>query len=439
MIPFTFFTLVLFWFLLWAYKIPIGGLLGGPDEVMRLLVPQYIYNHNSLPTGYENEVIYGPYYWSYAFYPQFLGPIISALFMDIMGIFRDSSFAITFAARMASVAFAFGTVVVVGLTSSRLFEKYRHRRLYTYLSMALLAFWPQFAFLAGYVNNDIVGIFGVSIIVYACLLGLKDKWNIKNSLILSLGFVVCLLGYTNSYGFVLFGGLFYLVSIILQKHNVKKIISLSGIIFAIVVVLAGPLFIRNAVIYNGDFLGMSTFKARATQGEKEHGGKSQNKYSEVVGKSSVYIFTDKQYISIQFESFIARFGAMKVAPGKEQLVVYELFLISGLAGIVWIVFDRRREILIKKNRTLLFYGLFILFSTLTTIALSVYYTTAIDYQPQGRYIIYLLIPGILFGLYGLVGLLDRVVIKQYRNVLLLLFVFIYVSTAVLLFKNYLFP
>ncbi|MES2630708.1 MAG: hypothetical protein V4611_02015 [Patescibacteria group bacterium] len=423
----------------WVWSVPVGGVMGGPDELMRLLVPQYIHNHGTLPTGYDSEAIYGTYYWSYAFYPQFLGPIISALFMGIVGLVHNTPHALDLAARLTSVLFAVGTVAVVGLITRKLFEKNSYKEIYMYAAMILVAAWPQFAFLAGYVNNDIIALFGVSVIIYACLLGLKDNWNYKNSLLLAVGFIVCILGYVNSYGFVLFGGLFFIASLVMQNQAVKKIWIMIGVVAITTLVVAGPFFIRNAVIYNGDFLGMRTFKERSIEGERDNGGNSQQTYAEVVKRSSATIFVDKQYITNQSESFIARFGAMNIRPSNSQILIYEIFIIVGGLGLLWMLFAYRKKILTQANRQKLFYGIFILLGSITTIGLSIYYTLAIDYQPQGRYIIYLLAPLIVFGFYGLIFAFNKIFVKRYQIAALSIFILLYGFNSLFLFKQYIMP
>lgn len=58
------------YYLIWAAGLKFNG---NPDELMRYLVPKYIYNHGNLPTGYDKEAVYQLGNWSYAFYPQMLG------------------------------------------------------------------------------------------------------------------------------------------------------------------------------------------------------------------------------------------------------------------------------------------------------------------------------------------------------------------------------
>ena len=65
----------------------------GPDENMRFMIPNYIYNHGRLPNGYDPEVRNELWGISYAFYPM-LSYMISALFMKIVSLFSTSNMAL---------------------------------------------------------------------------------------------------------------------------------------------------------------------------------------------------------------------------------------------------------------------------------------------------------------------------------------------------------
>lgn len=442
------FLLVIFaWFTLWAWSIPGFGVTGGPDEQMRYLVPQYIYHQHVLPTGYDKDVILAYGNWSYAFYPQLLGAIVSSIFMSIMSTVKDSPHALLFAARMTSVLFATIATYFVGKTVEKVYKKDESGRIYPYIAMLVFAFWPQVAFLAGYVNNDIIALCGVSIIIYAMVLGYKDKWNIKSSLVLAAGFVICLLGYSNSYGFILFGFVYFIISLL--QHDRKKmshVLQCIGAVLLVCLLLAGPFFLRNALIYRGDILGMHTFNMEQTKYEDLHHVKMQKNYSEVTGGGVKDFLNDKQYWDIQEQSFIAKFGAMNIAPSNEGLVVYKGFVLGGLLGLLWMIYRhilarvrQRGEGLIKNGYKKIILSCCIVLSCLVTVALSAYYSVRIDYQPQGRYVIYLIVPLIVYCLYGIKYIADRVLVEGYRNTILLILTTIYVSNTFVIFSSLILP
>lgn len=432
---------VVVWFTLWAFTIVdnLNSTSSGPDEALRILVPTYIYEHHQLPTGYQNEVTYPTGNWSYAFYPQLLGAIVSAFFMSIVSIFSDSVSSLIFGARLSSVLFGALTVYIFGLMVKKILSGQKYAEVYSYLAMILLAFWPQFTFLSSYINNDIVALSGVSIILYASVLGLKDKWNVKNTVILGLGFAICLLGYTNSYGFILFGAILFILTWIKQRSQsgFRRWLLILMLTIAIPTLLAGPFFVRNAIIYHGDFLGLSTFKARTLEWERDNNRQVQTPYNEVGNNNVLDLVRDDKYWNDQEDSFVGKFGYMSISPAAKYLLIYKFVALAGIVGSVLMLM----RIFLNKNlanhRGYLLFSLFALSASFVTFGLSIYYSLTIDIQPQGRYIIYLLIPLLLISVVGIKYLIDKTLPDRYMPILIGIIISLYAINSVLIFKTYL--
>ena len=113
-----------------------------PDEAMRMLIPEYIVSHHTLPNGMEESVRHPLWGFSYALYP-YLTAIISSVFMAITSLFTKSSAALLTAARLTSVLSGTGTLIVVFLIGEELFE----RRESALLGGIFVGFLPQFVFL----------------------------------------------------------------------------------------------------------------------------------------------------------------------------------------------------------------------------------------------------------------------------------------------------
>ena len=428
------------WLSSWAFHITtdLNSASSGPDERLRMLVPTYIYEHHELPTGYDQEAIYDKGNWSYAFYPQILGAATSALFMTITDLISSSDAGLVVPARLASVVFGTATVYVFGLFIRKLFASSRHAEIYSYAAMIMLAFWPQFAFLSGYVNNDIVALFGVSLISYASILGIKDGWHRLNSILLGFGFAICLLGYTNSYGFVLFGALFFLITLLYQYKPLgfKKAWKPLLLVCLVPIIIAGPFYVRNAVIYDGDVLGLATFKERTTQWENEHGERVQISYRQAGGGDVFDLLRDKDYLIRQQKSFTAYFGYMTINPPSQYVLIYRLVVLVGLVGFLSLFIKNIRNNTLKKNRKNVLLALFFGFSSLITFGLSVYYSLTIDSQPQGRYIIYLLIPLLVFCVVGLGFLINKISYKRIRSLLVATILLLYIINSIIIFSTY---
>ena len=132
-----------------------------PDEAMRMLIPEYIVSHHTLPNGMEESVRHPLWGFSYALYP-YLTAIISSVFMAITSLFTKSAAALLTAARLTSVLSGTGTLIVVFLIGEELFE----RRESALLGGIFVGFLPQFVFLSCYVNNDSFAVFTVALIIY---------------------------------------------------------------------------------------------------------------------------------------------------------------------------------------------------------------------------------------------------------------------------------
>ena len=94
---------VLFCFLFYLSWSLVQPYTYGPDEEMRFQIPEFIYLYGSLPNGFDERLISPNWGFSYAFYPCWLGPLCSALFMKITSIFSQDFFHLLCAARFTSV------------------------------------------------------------------------------------------------------------------------------------------------------------------------------------------------------------------------------------------------------------------------------------------------------------------------------------------------
>ena len=439
-IKIVFILSVICWFSFWAFNITtnLASASSGPDEQLRILVPTFIYEHHQLPTGYDSEVIYNVGNWSYAFYPQVLGAVVSAIFMSIVGIFSNADSALVYGARLASVFFGVATVYITGLIVRKLLSGYKFAEIYSYMAMILLAFWPQFAFLSAYINNDIVALFGVSLILYAAVLGSKDKWNIKNGILMGIGFSVCLLGYTNSYGFILFGAVFFLVTLVKQNKDVgvRRSLLLLAVVCLIPILAAGPFYVRNALIYKGDFLGLTTFKSRTTEWELKNDRRVQTSYVQSGENDVLDLVRDDNYWQMQQESFIGKFGYMTISPSPKWVFIYKAIAVMGVVGFVLMLAGNFRKNRLGRYRNGMLFGIGVALACVVTLGLSTYYSLTIDIQPQGRYIIYIIVPLVLLSVLGIKYLIDKYLRGKYKVLFINLILTLYILNSVVIFGKY---
>lgn len=101
---------ILFCFLLYFIWSIAKELNYAPDEEMRYLIPEYIFHTGQLPDGRLPEIRNDLWGFSYAFYPNFLGPLLSAACMKVVSLFTMDSSMLVIAARFPSVLC--GTAIV---------------------------------------------------------------------------------------------------------------------------------------------------------------------------------------------------------------------------------------------------------------------------------------------------------------------------------------
>lgn len=363
--------------LAWMVSKPYNS---APDEAARYPLVEYIYQHGQLPLGDEASIQIPQWGFSYAYYPFFLGPLLSALFMKIAGVFTSDPFVLFSAARFTSALAAVVAVYFVMKLSRRLFG-----RPYHWIMTAMVAFIPQFLFLGSYINNDIISVCGAVIILCAWVCGLQDGWNGKNSVLLAAGIIVTALSYYNAYGWILCSMILYLSSWLLQQKKEpgwqKNMWKYGAVISAVVLTGISYFFIRNAILYHGDFLGMRTLTAAGEQNAADFLKPSLRATPKNQGLGLLSWLPHWARMSCM--SFVGVFGWLDVFCPDVFYWYYGLFALLG-AGLFacWLfsVFHKPK----KPLEVLLLVCL--LACGVMPLLLSLYYSYGVDYQPQGRYI-----------------------------------------------------
>lgn len=374
-----------------AFSLGVSAFDGAPDEVMRSLIPRCIINGNLLPSGYDQCAIFSAGNWSYAFYPQMLSGYCSAFFMAIAKAMGFSRSIIFMSGRLTSVLCGLISIYFLSKTVGLIFSEKRSSALLECLAIVLLGFWPQFAFISSYMNNDIFALAGVFIIVYSLVSGMKQTWNYGLCVLLAVGVAMSGLGYWNSYGFILVGVIVFIVSTYIQnKNSLSKAFRLIGVAGGLSALFVLPWFVVNFVRY-GDFVGMAIFHERQTEWVQLHGQDLQSPYLKGLGS----LLTDTDFVEYTISSFVGVLGGMTIHLQFMYQFVYYLLMGGGIA----LTFTHLRARWTSRTYRILFLGLSI--ASAITVLLLLYYNLRVDYQPQGRYIIYLLVPFMLALLTGI--------------------------------------
>lgn len=393
---------------LWAMLQPVNA---GPDESMRYSICQYILNHGSLPHGADPEIMNWTWGQSYAFTP-ILAYMLCAIPMKIVSLFTSNAHYLWLGARMMNVVLAVGTIYLTIKIGRILFKEER----WQWLFIIFVGCLPQFAFIFTYVNNDGLALFSCAFIVYAWLSGFKDQWSYRSCTLLAVGLAVCALSYYNAYGFILVS-IFIFIGSMIHFHPKQwfKPLMIKGLyISALALLLAGWWFIRNYLLYDGDFIGMSTSNYYA-----ELYAADQFKPSLIASPSNLNMslwemLISKQWLLIFLTSFIARFGGMMIFPPLWFYPIWGIVICVGMIGC----FYKIKEILFSKEFMKDLFNWGMLIALIIPNLLNLYYSYFNDFQPQGRYSMPMIIPLAYFIVLGTQYLLERFKWKKHYVIIM---------------------
>ena len=413
-----------------------------PDEKMKYDVCKYIYNNSKLPHGGEESIRDENYGISYAFMP-ILSYIISAVFMRLFDIFSTDPFSLIVSARLVSVlcitAYAFMCIKI----SEKLFKG-----IYKWVFVAFATLLPQLLYLGSYINNDALAQLSISIIIYSWIIGLEKDWNWKSCIILGVGIGLCSMSYYNAYGYILTSVILYFVSGVVKKMNIKEFLKKGFAIAGIAILIGGWWFLRSYILYDGDIFAIKTQREYGQKYALEAFKPTNRKTPANQGYSFKYMLKDLNWVGTTKASFIGLFGYMDTFMKGGFYKVYETIGEVALLGLVlgvviWIIKKIRKNTTEKesnlinevKNKILLD-AIFII-NIIITIALSLYYSYNMDFQPQGRYIMPMIIPFMYFLTIGIKNIFDIIIKNEkIKNVLLGVGIIILAIMAIYISINY---
>ena len=400
----------------------------GPDEKMKMDICKYIAKYNNLPHGGDEEIRDSVWGISYGFTP-ILSYILGGLFIKISSMFTQDIQIQYIAARLVSVlSYAIMSIFVLKI-ADKLFKNIYYKWLFTMLVTIL----PQILFIASYINNDSLALMSIAIIIYSWIKGLESNWNLKTCIMLACGIGLCALSYYNAYGYILTSAIFF-ISFFIAKKEYLKMIKKGIIITAIVLAICGWWFVRNYIIYDGDILGLNTTDEYGEKYAQEDYKPSNRETPAHEGKSLTEMLFGQDWIKQTVKSFIGVFGGMNILLPSFCYYIYIIVLGVGCVGylISYYKFQHFKEQ--PQNMNLL--EIIFIINIIIPILLSVYYSYFSDFQPQGRYIMPMLIPFMYFVTYGIQNIIENKIklnIKQKKLIkFIIILLIIIVSTFTLI-------
>ena len=403
-----------------------------PDEINRFKVVYYIANHGSLPNGFDEEVILGGYGGSYAFQP-ILSYIIMGWLLRFLKLFTTDSFVLILAARLVNVVFGVVMAYYVWAIGRKLWKEVSMQWLFT----LMIVFLPMNLFMHSYVNTDSMALLSCALIVYSMLCGEEDDYAPRTCIRMAIGVIFCAMSYYNAYGIVLCAILFFVYHFAREKAW-KKMFTKGGMIALLAFAGAGWWFIRNGVLYGGDILGMNARTECAIQTASPELNPLTRFTFYGAGLPISAVFAEKQYAWVTFESMIAMYGPMNIPTHGLIYLYYKRLVIVACIGALLPIASRQPLFwagLQEKNSSVcqlpsknadgrktgkwkisprLCFGLLMLLDCLITMGLHLYYSYTWEYQPQGRYLLPMIISAgyiLCMGIWKICQGIEMVVVR----------------------------
>ena len=409
------------YYLIWTVSQPYNSC---PDEKMKWDICKYIAEHNSIPDGRDESIRDSAWGISYAFQP-ILTYMICAVFVKIASIFTTQQFALVVAARLVSTISMTLTIYFVIKIANKLFKD---KGIYKYLFIVFIAFQPITAFLASYINNDSTAILAISMIIYLWILGLESNWKIKHCILLGGAVGFCALTYYNAYGYILCSVLICLSSAVLNKMGAKEIAKKALIVASVAFAVAGWWFVRNAIIYDGDILGTKTQNEYGDKYALEQYKPSVRKTPENSNESIWHMLNEDAWANTTAKSFVGIFGYHSILMSNKIYYLYlSLWLIGGLGCLLKFkdLFIYKKE---EKSKYILNY-IFVI-AIIIPILLSIIYSYTSDFQPQGRYIMGIIIPFVYFVVNGIQTMLEKFIkSEKIRNIIIIMIMLLIIAIS----------
>lgn len=403
-------------------------LINPPDEHARFLIPWYICEHGTIPTGFEEEVRIPSYGFSYGLYNVF-PYIVQGYLMRFVSLFTDSRLILLYVARFVNVLSGAIMAYLVYLLSKRLFADKGFRWAFCFG----VTYLPQSLFLHTYVNTDSMCMLAVTMMLYALVRAYQEGFTRGNNLLLSGGIILCALSYYNAYGYILSSILLFLAYFLQKKdgkwHYDWRRMLKKGI-FISVFVLAGISwwFIRSYILYDGDMLGLATREKMAAQYAIEAVNPEAMSTYESKGYTIIRMMKEEDFMEGAFYSFVAAFGSMSIFANIWIYRFYKIFFAVGTLGCLFycaakLVPTTGRRSLLSRPHTI-FFHINMLFCITMPLLLLIHYAYTMDFQNQGRYLLPSLLPLMYYMIRGFQALTSPKIVpawlKRFLLILLIL-------------------
>lgn len=297
--------------------------------------------------------------------------------MKLCSLFSKSDDVLLLACRMTSILSVMGCMTVCFLIGDKIFKKRRS----TYLLAVFVCFIPQVLFIGSYCNSDSVALFGSFLTLYYLISATQSRWSFRDCCGLSIALSVVILSYYTAYGWIAISVVYCIFRCLKDSPDEKRMaffLKRMALVTGLTCLLCVWFFVRNAMLYNGDFLGISARSMFTAYRESQGFAVNALNSPQAKGLSPLEMLTDNWWLYLTVESIFGILGNMDIFIPKISLAFYKIVTVVGMViGIPYTLIN-------GKNK---FLTVCLLLTIIIPFCLSFIYSYIVDYQSQGRYVI----------------------------------------------------
>lgn len=374
-----------------------------PDEIRRMHILESIYYNNHVPVfGVETN--------HFTVIKPLLGYRLSAYVARLMPF--DADLYIKF--RISSAIWGVVTIFFAYLIFKKIFSKSKFLQIGSLLAVA---FWPQFIYINSYINIDSFTVMTCSIAIFLLLkIYLSKKINYKLAIVLGIALGLVFLSKKNGYIIFVLTAFLLLPLLIKKFSHYYKFFFVSFLSFIVFPIL---FYLRNYIIYGKSFILIQEAIPDDTTIQQLIYNLDGRDY-DVIDISLREIFSKPDFFESFYKSSFAVFNHLNLFINDNFYYLFLFMILLSTFGLIKYFIKN-----IKKTDHQYFLMLSFFVSLIILFALVIAQNVNTILQPQGRYILPLLIPIVAIMQLGLSQITKH---KEISNILVSLFVlFIIIS------------
>ncbi len=244
--------------------------------------------------------------------------------------------------------------------------------------------WPQVSFIGAYVNDDTYAVCAVAFLLLALTWVRLDCLAWKRVIV--MGVAVGAAAAAKFYVYAVFPLLLLWWGTLWRKHG-RAFLPRLAVALGCAALVASPWFIRNAILYEGDFLARTTAERHVAQYVDNLPplvrAKTQLLFDQQEQGFGLAKLVERGYFRLSFESFWGRFGWMNLRLQPTDYT-WALAAVLGALGFSFLGLPFLRG---ASARLTVVPHLFALPYFVLLLGMSLYNSLYVDYQPQGKYML----------------------------------------------------